>query len=110
MQATGRDPAKRGTLLWLAGIFCLAADDLRDALVAHAEDAGNIGHRQAVLVCGTDRLIPLSAKPLGGLLKLGFLAGVVLGESRQALAGLGCLALGARDSRIVCPILANRLA
>lgn len=78
--------------------------------MAHVQDTGNIGHRQAVLVGGADRLVPLSAKPLGGLLKLGFPAGVVLGESRQALAGLGCLALGARDLRIVCPILANRLA
>lgn len=96
-----REGSRKGILLRPAGIFCLTADDLRYPLMAHRKDAGNIGHRQAVLVGGADRLIALSTKPLGGLLKLGFLAGVVPGESRQARAGLGCLALGARDLGIV---------
>lgn len=69
--------------------------------MAHAEDAGNVGHRQPVLVCGADRFVALGSQFLGSLLKLALAAGVVVGKGRQARAGLGCLALGARDLGIV---------
>jgi hypothetical protein len=39
----------------------LAADDLRDALMAHAENHRNIGHWQAFFVCGLDGLVPFNA-------------------------------------------------
>lgn len=88
----------------------LAAHDLRHALVAHVQHAGDVSHRQPVLVGGADRFIPFSAKRVGALLKLGFAPGVVLSEVRQARAGLGCMALGTGDIKIVGSIPAIRLA
>jgi hypothetical protein len=46
----------------------LAADDLRDPLVAHAHDAGDGLHRQAVAVCRADGLVALLAQLVAGLL------------------------------------------
>jgi hypothetical protein len=43
----------------------LAADDLRNALVAHVEDGGDIGHRHVFPVGLSDGLITLLTKFLG---------------------------------------------
>lgn len=117
------DSAKAGVFGgpgWLAGhrkgasarrnLLSLAADDLRDALVAHAEHPRDVGHRQPVLVCLADRLVAVGPQPLGGSFQLGFPLGVVVGKCRQAGAGFGRLALGTGDRRIVGRIPANRLA
>ena len=65
----------------------LAADDLRDALVAHAHDLGDVRHRHVVPVGLADRAIPLFAQPLRLGLKLPFLAR--LGRSKPGFAGSG---------------------
>jgi hypothetical protein len=78
--------------------------------VAHLEDAGDRGHRQAPAVGGADRCVTLAAQPLGGALQIRLALGVGLGEGEELSLGLGCLALGASDLRIVRPILANGLA
>lgn len=78
-----------------------APHDLRDALVAHAHDLRNGGHRQAGVVGGPDSLVTGLTQFLGGPLQLGFALGVVLGKGRQATSGLGGLAFGTGDLGIV---------
>jgi len=92
------------------GVASSAAHDLAHALVAHAHDLGDGGHRQAVAVGLTNGLVALGPQrlvlPLQGLLALG----VVLGEAAQAGTGFGGMAGSAGDLGIVRPILASRLA
>lgn len=87
-----------------------ASDDLRDALVAHAEDLGYSGHRQALAVRLADRFVAFRAErfvlPFQGFLALG----VVLGEGAQAGTGFGGMAGSTGDAGIVRPISASRLA
>jgi hypothetical protein len=78
--------------------------------MAHLQHPRDVGHRQAVFVGGPDRLIALVPQLLGIALKLPLAPGVLLGKGRQVRAGLGRLALGAGDKRIVGRIPANRLA
>lgn len=69
--------------------------------MAHAEDAGNSRHRQAVGVGSSDGFITLFAHGFSLPLKIGFALGITLGEGRQAGAGIGGLAFGSGDTRIV---------
>jgi hypothetical protein len=88
----------------------LASDDLRDALVAHLEHPGNLGHRQAFAIGGPYRLVAIRSQLLGPLLKLALQPRVFVGECRQAGFGLRCLAFASSDRRIVGSIPATRLA
>jgi hypothetical protein len=88
----------------------LAADDLRDALVADSQYAGDFSHRQAVAVGGADRLVALGAELLLGALEGGLLLCVVAGEGGELGAGVGGFAGLTGDRRIVRSIPASRLA
>jgi len=59
-------PDKRGA----PSLLLVAADDLRNALVAHREDGGDFAHRQPVVVGAADRFVALRPQPLGLPLKL----------------------------------------
>jgi hypothetical protein len=78
-----------------------APDDLRHPLVAHAHDLGNGGHRQSVAVGGADGVVALLAQLVACLLPCCLALGVARGKGRQAASGLGSLAFGASDLRIV---------
>lgn len=78
-----------------------APDDLRDALVAHAHDLGNGCHRQALTVGRPYGFVSLLPELFGGLLQGCFAPGVVVGEGGQVGSGLGGVAFGAGDLRIV---------
>jgi hypothetical protein len=69
--------------------------------VAHAHDAGDGCHRQAVGVGNADSFVPLLAEGLAGLVERGFALGVVLGEGRELGASVGCFAFWTGDSWIV---------
>jgi hypothetical protein len=69
--------------------------------VAHAHDLRDGGHRQAIVVGGSDGCVPLLSKRIGGLLQRGFALGVVLGKGGEAASDFGSLAFGAGDLRIV---------
>jgi hypothetical protein len=69
--------------------------------MAHAQDLGDGSHRQAVLVGGADRLIPLLAQLVAGLVQRRLALGVLLGKGSQMSSGVGCLAFGSGDPRIV---------
>jgi hypothetical protein len=88
----------------------LAAHDLRDTLVAHAEDAGDRGHRQPGAVGGADRPVALGPQLGGPLLDLGLAPRVDLGELGERRLGVRSFAGPAGDPGIVRVILANRLA
>jgi hypothetical protein len=65
--------------------------------MAHAHDLGDGCHWQTVAVGVLDGLIAFFAQTLGGLIQLAFVARIALGESRQALAGLGCFSWRSGD-------------
>jgi hypothetical protein len=88
----------------------LASDDLRDALVAHLQHAGNFSHREFAAIGGADRLIAVRTQLGGAVFKLSLALGVLLGECRQAGFGLRCLAFAASDPGIVGTISASRFA
>lgn len=79
----------------------LAADDLRDALVAHVQDLGDRLHRQVVLVGAADCLVALASELVLLSIELGLAALVVLGEGFEGGLGLGCLSFRASDWKIV---------
>jgi hypothetical protein len=90
--------------------FRLAPDDLRDALVAHLQHAGDLGHREFAPISGADRLIAVCTQLVGAVFKLTLALRVLLGEYRQAGFGLRCLAFAASDPGIVGTISASRFA
>jgi hypothetical protein len=66
----------------------LAADDLRDALMAHVEDAGDVGHRQAVSVGIADGPVAIGPKPPGQPAEFTLPAAVLLGKGCQVGSSL----------------------
>jgi len=88
----------------------LAADDLRNPLVAHVQDLCDVGHRQPVFVCLPDRLIAVGAQGLGRFSQLPLTPRVLIRKRGEVGASVGGLALRASDLTIVGLISANRLA
>lgn len=66
--------------------------------MAHAQYAGNVGHRQAVLVRPADGLVSVGPELLAKVREAGVAAAVFLGESPQAGVGIRCMAFGASDA------------
>jgi hypothetical protein len=87
-----------------------AAHDLGDTLVAHAEDAGDGGHRQPGAVGGADRHVALGPQLLGQRLDLCLAPRVLGGELGERRLGVRSFAGAAGDRSIVRVILASRLA
>lgn len=66
----------------------LAANDLRDALVAHVEYPRDVRHREAVFVRLADGPVAIPTEPLGESAKVCVAAAVLLGKGAQAGASL----------------------
>lgn len=98
------------TLTGSRGRSCLAADDLRDALVTHVKSAGYVGHRETVFVRLPDHLVALGSQALAHPLEVGLSTSVVLGEVAKAGTNFRCVTFRAGDRGMVCAIPASRLA
>jgi hypothetical protein len=78
--------------------------------MAHAEDAGDGGHRQPGAVGGSDRPVSLCPQLVRQSLDLCLAPRVLGGELGERRLGIGSFAGPPGDPGIVGVILANRLA